>query len=80
MTHRQILGQLEAMGVRPIEAVGKTFDPRLHEAVGVVPADDSGPARGTVIAEVLRGYRLNDDVLRPAKVTVAGGGQENGET
>jgi len=80
MTHRPILGQLEAMGVRPIDAVGKPFDPRLHEAVGVVPSDDAGPARGTVVAEVLTGYLLNDDVLRPAKVTVAGGGQENGDT
>jgi molecular chaperone GrpE len=72
MTHRQILNQLEAIGVRPIEAVGKSFDPRLHEAVNVVPprkADDKG---GTIVGEVLKGYLLNDDVLRPAKVTVVG--------
>ena len=75
MTHRQILGQLEAIGVRPIDAVGKPFDPRLHEAVSVVPAADAGAPNGTIVGEVLRGYLLNDDVLRPAKVAVAGAGQ-----
>ena len=75
MTHRQILGQLEAIGVRPIEAVGKPFDPRLHEAVSVVRPADAGAANGTIVGEVLRGYLLNDDVLRPAKVTVVGAGQ-----
>jgi molecular chaperone GrpE len=78
LTHRQIQSQLETIGVRPIEAVGKTFDPRLHEAVGVVPPQDGGPASGTVAGEILKGYLLNDDVLRPAKVTVVGGGEQNG--
>ncbi len=70
MTHRQILDQLAAVGVRPIETLGKPFDPHLHEAIGVVPAHDDRQAAGTVAGEVLKGYRLNDDVLRPAKVTV----------
>jgi molecular chaperone GrpE len=71
MTHRQILAQLEAMGVRPIAALGERFDPRLHEAVSVVtpqPGQDSG----TIVGETLKGYLLNDDVLRPARVAVAG--------
>lgn len=76
MTHRQILSQLEALGVRPIEAVGKAFDPRLHEAVGVVPSQAAERESGTVADEVLKGYLLNDDVLRPAKVTVVGGNAE----
>ncbi|HYM69257.1 MAG TPA: nucleotide exchange factor GrpE [bacterium] len=71
MAHRQMLDQLAAIGVRPIESVGKPFDPRLHEAVGIAPPQGRGQAPGTVVAEVLRGYRLNDDILRPAKVTVA---------
>lgn len=74
MTHRQILAQLEAVGVRPIDAVGKAFDPRLHEAVSVVPPQDAGAASGTIVGEALKGYLLNDDVLRPAKVTVVGEG------
>ncbi len=73
MTHRQILAQLEAIGVRPIESVGRPFDPRLHEAVSVVPPTDAGAESGTIAGEVLKGYLLNDEVLRPAKVAVVGG-------
>jgi molecular chaperone GrpE len=72
MTQRQILDQLAALGVRPIEAVGRAFDPRLHEAVAVVPPQHAGQASGTVVGEVLKGYLLNEEVLRPAKVTVVG--------
>jgi molecular chaperone GrpE len=77
MTHRQILSQLEAIGVRPIEAVGRSFDPRLHEAISVVPPHRAGAESGTIVGEVLKGYLLNDDVLRPAKVTVVGSDAEN---
>jgi molecular chaperone GrpE len=70
MAQRQALDQLAAVGVRPIDAVGKPFDPRLHEAVGVVPPQSPGQRPGTIVNEVQRGYLLNDDVLRPAKVTV----------
>lgn len=73
MTQRQILDRLAALGVQPIEAIGKAFDPRLHEAVAVVPPRHAGQASGTVVGEVLKGYLLNDEVLRPAKVTVVGG-------
>ena len=73
MTHRQILGQLETIGVRPIESVGKPFDPRLHEAVSAVPPQHAGADTGTIVGEVLKGYLLNDDVLRPAKVAVVSG-------
>lgn len=73
MTHRQILDRLAAVGVRPIEAAGRTFDPRLHEAVAVVPQQHPGQTSGVVVSEALKGYMLNNEVLRPAKVTVAGG-------
>lgn len=72
MTHRQVLDQLRGIGVRPIEAVGTRFDPRLHEAVAVVPAAQAHQPAGTVAGEILKGYLLNDDVLRPAKVAVVG--------
>ncbi|HEV2284269.1 MAG TPA: nucleotide exchange factor GrpE [bacterium] len=72
MAHRQMLDQLRAIGVRPIEAAGAPFDPRLHEAVAVVPAEQAHQPAGTVAGEVLKGYLLNDDVLRPAKVAVVG--------
>ena len=67
--HRKLLDLLDAQGVAPIEAVGQVFDPALHEAIGTVESD--GRAPGTVVAEVQHGYRLGDDVLRPARVRVA---------
>jgi molecular chaperone GrpE len=72
MAHREVLTQLAAVGVRPIDAVGKPFDPRLHEAVSVVAPSSAGQKAGTVVAEPLRGYLLNEDVLRPSKVAVVG--------
>jgi molecular chaperone GrpE len=66
---RKLRGLLESEGVRPIEAVGKPFDPREHEAITSVPS--TGRPDGEVIAEVQRGYRLRDRVLRPALVAVA---------
>ncbi|GEM_PF-342405 len=79
MAHRQMLDQLAVMGVRPIDAVGRRFDPRLHEAVAAVPPEGASQAPGMVAAEVLRGYRLNDDVLRPARVTVVSDIQGDGK-
>jgi len=70
IAHRQILDQLRAIGVRSIDVAGKRFDPRLHEAVGVVPPKHPEQDGGMIADEVLRGYLLNDDVLRPARVTV----------
>ncbi len=80
MTHRQILDQLAVVGVRPIDAVGKPFDPRLHEAVSIVEPETAAPDAGTVAREVLKGYLLNDDVLRPAKVTVVADRRSSGKT
>ena len=54
---------------RPIEAVGKPFDPHEHEAI--VQEERTDVADGTVIAELQRGYRIRDRVLRPAMVAVA---------
>lgn len=69
MMHRRLLRLLETQGVSPIESLGATFDPALHEAIGSVPSDTF--ARGSVAEEVQRGYRLGDDLLRPARVRVA---------
>lgn len=71
MTHRQVLDTLAGLGVRPMEAAGKPFDPKYHEAVDTVPAAAAAAAPGTVVADVQRGYLLNGEVLRPAKVRVA---------
>jgi molecular chaperone GrpE len=60
---------LASEGLTPIDAVGKPFDPHEHEAV--VQEDRSDVADGTVVAELQRGYRIRDRVLRPAMVAVA---------
>ena len=63
---------LASEGLTPIEAVGKPFDPHEHEAVVQEERVDVPP--GTVIAELQRGYRIRDRVLRPAMVVVSTGG------
>ena len=70
-THRHALEVLAKMGVTPMETVGRRFDPRYHEAVDVVGADASGVEAGTIVGEVQRGYFVNGEVLRHAKVRVA---------
>ena len=69
LVERKLRGLLESEGVTPIEAVGRPFDPNLHEAV--VHEDTTAPPDNTVIDEVQRGYLLRDRVLRPALVRVA---------
>lgn len=68
-----ILGQLKEVlsshGVSPIESVGKSFDPYLHEAVETVETAEE-PA-GTIMSEFTRGYRIGNKILRPARVKVA---------
>ncbi len=63
---------LASEGMTPIEALDKQFDPHEHEAV--VQEDRDDVADGTVIAELQRGYRIRDRVLRPAMVVVARNG------
>jgi molecular chaperone GrpE len=70
MVRRQFLSKLEGFGVRRIESDGHAFDPALHEAISTVPAA-SPEQDGTVVGVVRHGYRIGDDVLRPASVAVA---------
>ena len=60
---------LDSEGLTPIEALGKPFDPHEHEAV--VGEDRPNVPEGTVTAELQKGYRIRDRVLRPAMVAVA---------
>jgi molecular chaperone GrpE len=71
---RKLRQLLESEGVTPIEVMGRPFDPREHEAIASVPAP--GIPDGVVVAEIQRGYRIRDRVLRPAMVAIAGGGAE----
>lgn len=64
-----LLKVLRNHGVEPIETVGQPFDPRLHEAILHQPSDVV--PEGHVVAEMTRGYKMNDRVLRAAVVAVA---------
>lgn len=73
MTYDQLLAELRKFGLEQIDAVGKVFDPNLHEAIARVATD--AEAENTVTAEARKGYLLNGRLLRAAQVTVAHGGR-----
>ena len=66
--YTQLTKQLEALGVKPIEAVGKEFDPDLHNAVMQVESQEY--ESGIVAQELLKGYMYHDQVLRHSMVAV----------
>ncbi len=66
---RQLSDLLEFFAIQPIIAVGKRFDPHLHEAVVSEASDEHEP--DTVISEMQRGYRIGDQLLRPSMVKVS---------
>jgi len=70
IVRRQFLAKLEGFGVKRIESEGRPFDPSVHEAISAVPASDSAPD-GTIVGVIRHGYRIGEDVLRPAAVAVA---------
>lgn len=71
LIYRKMMNILEAQGVTPMNAEGKSFDPNLHEAI-VKTENDEDEYESEQIIEVLeRGYLLGDRVLRPAKVRIA---------
>jgi molecular chaperone GrpE len=69
LVNQQVNEVLAGMGVAPIASIGERFDPHRHEAVAVEESDVYPPQ--TVSAELLRGYRLGDRVIRPSMVKVA---------
>ncbi len=71
LVQQKMLDALRRAGIEPYSPKGEPFDPHLHEAVAQQPAAD-GAQQGTVLEVVQNGYRLGDDVLRPARVVVAG--------
>ena len=69
MVYRSVLDALKKEGVEAIEAVGKPFDPHLHQAV--MQVEDSNYEPNTVVEEFQKGYKLKDRVIRPAMVKVS---------
>ncbi|MCM1102406.1 MAG: nucleotide exchange factor GrpE [Clostridium sp.] len=66
--YRQLLTELENIGVKPIEAVGCEFDPNLHNAVMQVESGEY--ESGVVAAELQKGYTYRDTVIRHSMVSV----------
>lgn len=66
LVDRQLRATLERLGVREIEALGKPFDPHLHQAVVSDPGDHSD----TVVEVLQAGYQMHDRVVRPSLVRV----------
>lgn len=65
--------QLQRHGITPIDSLKKPFNPEEHEAIAHVSSIEP---EGTVIDEVTRGYRMNDRIIRHAKVAVSKGKQD----
>jgi molecular chaperone GrpE len=70
LVRRQFLDTLEKLGVEEIEALGKSFDPNLHNAVGQVEAKE-GQEENTVVMVHQKGYKMGDHVIRYSMVHVA---------
>jgi molecular chaperone GrpE len=69
LVFRSLREALARNGVEPVDPAGERFDPQLHEALSTLSAPDA--ESGTVIEVVQKGYRLGDQLVRPARVVVA---------
>ncbi|MCR5221817.1 MAG: nucleotide exchange factor GrpE [Lachnospiraceae bacterium] len=68
MIYKQLSGELEAIGVKPIEALGQEFDPNFHNAVMQTESDEYDS--GVVAQELQKGYMYHDTVIRHSMVSV----------
>ena len=68
MVYKQLLTELDNLGVKPIEAVGKEFDPNLHNAVMQVESEEY--ESGVIAQEMMKGYTYRDNVVRHSMVAV----------
>lgn len=67
--YKQMVKTLEDLGVKPIEAVGKEFDPNFHNAV--MHVEDENLGENIIAAELQKGYMYRDSVVRHSMVQVA---------
>jgi molecular chaperone GrpE len=74
-TLRMLLWQLNEVmrgeGLTPVPSLGEHFNPYVHEAIEAV--ENSDQPEGTIVEEVLKGYKMGDETLRPARVKVSSG-------
>ena len=66
--YKQMMTELDSIGVKPIEAVGKEFDPNLHNAVMQVESEEY--ESGMIAQELQKGYTYRDSVVRHSMVSV----------
>lgn len=78
LIYNQLIGLLKRYDIKPIDSLGKPFDPNLHEALMTTPSDEY--EKGYVAMEIGRGYMLGSRVLRHARVGVSSGQNENDKT
>jgi molecular chaperone GrpE len=69
MVRDELHSRLESAGVESFDPTGEKFDPQVHEAISVKP--EEGTEAGVVVETVEKGYRLDGQVLRPARVVVS---------
>jgi molecular chaperone GrpE len=69
LVFRSLREALGRNGVEPVDPSGEAFDPQEHEAISTLPG--SGAEPGTVVEVVQKGYRLGEQLVRPARVVVA---------
>jgi molecular chaperone GrpE len=69
LVHDELRSRLQSAGVEAFDPTGERFDPELHEALSTRP--EEGKDAGVVVETVVKGYRLNGQVLRPARVVVS---------
>jgi molecular chaperone GrpE len=71
MVQWQMNEVMRGEGLNPVPTVGEPFNPYVHEAIEAV--EDSDKPEGTIVEEVLKGYTLGEETLRPARVKVSMG-------
>ena len=69
LVQKGLVGLMSTHGVEEIDALGKPFDPALHEAMAQAP--DASQAPNTVLEVLQKGYKLRDRLLRPARVVIS---------
>ncbi|HSS04348.1 MAG TPA: nucleotide exchange factor GrpE [Solirubrobacterales bacterium] len=69
LVFRSLRDSLAKHGIEAVDPTGEKFDPTLHEALSTLPAD--GTESGTVVETMQKGYRLGEQLIRPARVVVA---------
>jgi molecular chaperone GrpE len=69
LTYRELCAALERSGVESFDPAGEPFDPNRHEALQKIAAEGTPP--GTVVEVMQKGYRLEDQLIRPARVVVS---------